>query len=67
MAEIRVEEKRRSLAWLWILLAVAVAALAYWYVNNDGVNQVNVQQTGMVSAAEALVASITPAGLPLAA
>ena len=46
MAEIRVEQKRRSLAWLWVLLAVAVAAVAYWYFNNDGVNQVDVQQTG---------------------
>jgi hypothetical protein len=26
MAEIRVEPKRRSLAWLWILLLLAVAA-----------------------------------------
>ena len=40
MAEIRVEEKRRSLAWLWLLLALAVVGLVVWYLNNDGVNQV---------------------------
>ena len=31
MAEIRVEPKRRSLAWLWILLLLAVAAGVAWY------------------------------------
>ena len=67
MAEIRVEEKRRSLAWLWVVLALAIAALAYWWFNNDGVNQVNVQQTGMVPTVEALVASIAPAVAALAA
>ena len=40
MAEIRVEPKRRSMAWLWVLLALALAALVFWYLNNDGVNQV---------------------------
>ena len=43
MAEIRVEPKKRSLAWLWILLALALATLVFWYLNNDGVNQVDVQ------------------------
>lgn len=32
MAEIRVEQKRGSLAWLWILLALLVAAAVVWYV-----------------------------------
>ena len=41
MAEIRVEPKRRSLAWLWALLALALIALVFWYLNNDGVNQVD--------------------------
>ncbi len=32
MAEIRVEPKRRSTAWLWILLVLIVAAaLAYYF------------------------------------
>jgi hypothetical protein len=31
MAEIRVEPKRRSLAWLWILLLLIVAAAVAWY------------------------------------
>jgi hypothetical protein len=31
MAEIRVQPKRRSLAWLWILLALVIAgALVYF-------------------------------------
>lgn len=41
MAEIRVEPKRRSMAWLWVLLALALVALVFWYLNNDGVNQVD--------------------------
>jgi hypothetical protein len=66
MAEIRVEQKRRSLAWLWVLLAVAAAALAYWYFTNDGVNQVDVQ-TGLVPAVRTLVAAAQGALPPLAA
>ena len=31
MAEIRVEPKRGSLAWLWILLLLAIAAGVAWY------------------------------------
>ena len=31
MAEIRVEPKRRSMTWLWVLLAVIVIAAAVWY------------------------------------
>ena len=31
MAEIRVEEKRGSTSWVWLLLALAVAALLAWY------------------------------------
>jgi hypothetical protein len=45
MAEIRVEPKRRSLAWLWALLALALIALVFWYLNNDGVNQVETTPT----------------------
>ena len=67
MAEIRVEEKRRSLAWLWVLLAVAIAAAAYWWFNNDGVNQVDVRTTGMAPAVEATVASLARAVTALAA
>ena len=46
MAEIRVEEKRRGLGLLWAVLVLALIALAVWYFNNDGVNQVDVEQTG---------------------
>jgi len=31
MAEIRVQEKRGGMAWLWILLLLVLAALAAWY------------------------------------
>ena len=31
MAEIRVEPKKRSLAWLWVLLLLAVIAAVVWY------------------------------------
>lgn len=41
MAEIRVEPKRRSTAWVWVLLALALVALVFWYLNNDGVNQMD--------------------------
>ena len=39
MAEIRVEQKRRGLAWLWILLVLALVAAGVWYFyfNNGGV------------------------------
>ncbi len=38
MAEIRVEPKRRNLAWLWILLIVIVAAaVAYYFIYYRGV------------------------------
>ena len=36
MAEIRVEQKRRSLAWLWILLVLALVAAAVWYFYFNG-------------------------------
>lgn len=37
MAEIRVEPKRRHLAWLWVLLIVIVAAaVAYYFLYYRG-------------------------------
>ena len=61
MAEIRVEEKRRSLAWLWALLAVLLIGLVVWYLNNDGVNQVEtVPATGALPTPAAHVA-VAPA------
>ena len=41
MAEIRVEPKRRSMAWLWVLLALAALAALFWWFNNNGVNEVD--------------------------
>ena len=31
MAEIRVEQKRTSMGWLWILLVLVLVALGVWY------------------------------------
>jgi len=60
MAEIRVEEKRRSLAWLWLLLALAVVGLVVWYLNNDGVNQVEtVPASSAITAPSPNVATMT--------
>ena len=41
MAEIRVRPKRRSLAWLWVLLTLVVLALVAWYLVNAGIIHVN--------------------------
>lgn len=49
MAEIRVEPKRRSLAWLWILLVLAVIAIVAWYLVSQGI--VRVQTTSALPAA----------------
>lgn len=39
MAEIRVQEKRGSLAWLWVLLLVVLAAIAaWWFLSGSTVN-----------------------------
>lgn len=31
MAEIRVEEKRRNLGWLWALIALVIVVLLIWF------------------------------------
>jgi hypothetical protein len=41
MAEIRVEPRKRSLAWLWVLLLLAIAAAAAWYFLYGGREQVS--------------------------
>jgi hypothetical protein len=62
MAEIRVEPKRRSLAWLWVLIALALVALVFWYLNNDGVNQV--ETTPATTAPTSLAPTAAPTGAP---
>ncbi len=52
MAQIRVEPKRRNLAWLWLLVALAAAALVAWYLVNAGV--VRVQSAGALPTPTAL-------------
>jgi hypothetical protein len=37
MAEIRVEPKRRSLAWLWVVVLLLIAAaVAWWFLYGPG-------------------------------
>ena len=56
MAEIRVEPKRRSLAWLWIIIVLLViAALAYYFLYYRGGQGSTTRTTSMTS-----VTSITP-------
>jgi hypothetical protein len=64
MAEIRVEQKRRSLAWLWILLVLALVAAGVWYFyyNNGGVVRTTGDRTG--PAAGPPVAALTAPGTP---
>ena len=71
MAEIRVEPKRRSLAWLWILLALALVAAVAWYLMNGGVRTIDstapAATTSALPTAPALLAAVAPAIHPLAA
>ena len=62
MAEIRVEPKKRSLAWLWILLLLIVAAAVAWYfMNNSRAGGANVgadsTRTGAVQVAAPRIVS----------
>ena len=41
MAEIRVEPRKRSLAWLWILLLLILVAAAAWYFLYGGREQLS--------------------------
>ena len=63
MAEIRVEEKRRGLGLLWAVLALALIAVAWWYFNNNGVNEVDVQETGSLVRGSVLALVDLPATL----
>jgi hypothetical protein len=67
MAEIRVEQKpKRSLAWLWLLIALVLIAGAIWYFNNDGVD--NVRTTGSAPLGwPTVVAAVAARGASLAA
>ena len=45
MAEIRIEQKRRSLAWLWVLLVLLVLAAVAWYLYYDRGMRVSAQSS----------------------
>jgi hypothetical protein len=36
MAEIRVERKKSSTAWVWVLLAIILIAAVVWYLTQNG-------------------------------
>ena len=36
MAEIRVEERKRGMGWLWGLIALVIVALLLWYFMSTG-------------------------------
>ena len=62
MAEIRVEPKRRSLAWLWALLALAIVAAVAWYLMNGGVRTLDDDGPATTTSQAAPAPAPTPAG-----
>lgn len=58
MAEIRVEERKRSLGWLWALIALLViAAVAYYFLFMSGSVTVDTTpETGALPGAAGLAA-----------
>ncbi len=36
MAQIRIEEKRGGLGWLWVIVALIVVGLVLWYIFAGG-------------------------------
>jgi hypothetical protein len=63
MAEIRVEPKRRSMAWLWILVLIAIAAGVAWYFMNDGRNQLPAGASAPAAPAATTVVAELPAAV----
>ena len=59
MAEIRVEQKRRSMAWLWLLLVLALVAAAVWYFYFNGGTLAG-PDTGALGAPEVQVSDLAP-------
>lgn len=59
MAEIRVEPRRRSLMWLWVLLAVLVigALVAYYLMAGTGDTVQTAPTTGALDAPIGVVAA----------
>ena len=69
MAEIRVEQKRRSLAWLWILLVLALVAAGVWYFyfNTGGVSTTDTGALTGPAAGATVASATTPSALGAAA
>jgi hypothetical protein len=63
MAEIRVEPRKRSLAWLWVILLLAVAAGVAWYFMSSSRADV---RTGAYTAPHDVPALVGAATLALA-
>ena len=62
MAEIRIEQKRRSLGWLWALLILLVLAAVAWYLYSQ--RGMRVSGVGSQSAAPALVRPAALSAMP---
>lgn len=62
MAEIRVVEKRGSLAWLWVLIVVIVAALAVWFFLGSRATPTDGRAGATGPATDTLPAPTAPAG-----
>lgn len=67
MAEIRVEEKRGSLAWLWLLLLLVLVAAVVWFVLGTNADSTVTTPAGTTpaSAAPATVDSVSLQGYPV--
>jgi hypothetical protein len=66
MAEIRVQEKRGGMAWVWILLLLVVVALAAWYFMSqpDADDTVPPAPTAAPAAAPSAGSAAEPAASP---
>jgi hypothetical protein len=61
MAQIRIEEKRGGLGWLWVIVALVVVGLILWYIFAGGSTAPvtpasDTLQTGALGTAAALFA-----------
>jgi hypothetical protein len=67
MAEIRVEPKRRSITWLWVLLAVLVIAALVWYFLLGGAQTAGTPTTAIEAPLRTLAEHVRPGAERLSA